>query len=136
MGNDTVEEHLRTINRKRNGKPPSIAKVIMHDTPMGRATGKNGSLLMPAPIAVLSYPFGKQLKEWEQGMEVDCGEDWTLEQIKLAIQQGPHRFALTEEAIQLFADDLAYQVQAGFSEVVLASDLLGRSSPETLESGS
>jgi hypothetical protein len=96
----------------------------MHDTPKGRAAGKSGSLLMPAPIAVLSHPFGKQLKEWEQGVEVDCGEDWKLEQIKLAIQQAPHGSTLTEEAIQLFANDLAYQVQAGFIEVVLASNLL------------
>jgi hypothetical protein len=97
---------------------------IMHDTPTGRAAGKSGSLLMPSPIAVLSYPFGSQLKEWEKGVEVDCGEDWTVEQIELAIPQGPHRSALTEEAIELFAEDLAYQVKAGFSEIVLASNLM------------
>jgi hypothetical protein len=123
MGNHAVEEHLRIIGKKRKGRPPTIAEVIMHDTPTGRASGKSGSLLRPAPIAVLSHPFGQQLKDWEQGVEVDCGEDWTLEQIQMAIQQGPHRSALTAEAIQLFANDVAYQVQAGFSEVVLASDL-------------
>jgi hypothetical protein len=73
---------------------------------------------------VLSHPFGSQLKEWEKGVEVDCGEDWTIDQIRLAIAQGPHRSALTDEAIELFAEDLAYQVKAGFSEIVLATDLM------------
>jgi hypothetical protein len=108
MGYYAVEEHLRTIGKKRKGRPPTIAEVIMHDTPTGRASGKSGSLLRPAPIVVLSHPFGQQLKDWEQGVEVDCGEDWTLEQIQMTIQQGPHRSALTAEAIQLFADDVAY----------------------------
>ena len=55
---------------------------------------------------------------------MDCGPDWSLPIIQQAIAQGPNPPALTPESLELFQEDIAYQVQAGFSEVVLLEDLM------------
>jgi hypothetical protein len=38
--------------------------------------------------------------------------------IEAAIQQGPHKSALTPESIALIEEDVAYQVRAGYAQVV------------------
>lgn len=58
------------------------------------------------------------LCKWEEGVSVDCGGNWTMEQIEAAIQQGPHKLALDLEAITLIEEDVAYQVQAGYAQVM------------------
>jgi hypothetical protein len=49
---------------------------------------------------------------------VDCGKDWTLEQIKAAITQGPYQLAMMPESLKLIQEDTTYQVRACYAEVV------------------
>jgi hypothetical protein len=84
--------------------------------PMKVAQGKK-SLMSPA-ACVNFHPFTETLRKWEEGVPVDCGEDWTKTQIEAAIQQGPHKSALNPEAIALIEEDVAYQVRAGYAQVV------------------
>jgi hypothetical protein len=65
------------------------------------------------------HPFAAHLKDWEQGVPVDCGKPWTTEAIHIAVDRGAHPTARTPDAIQLVHEDVEYQIQAGFSEVVL-----------------
>jgi hypothetical protein len=127
MGSTTVKHHLGHLEEKRRktNKNPSMQEVLMTGTPTGRAASKsNRSLMQPSPIAVLSHPFGPELKEWEKGVEVDCGVDWSREMVEVALQRGAHPSAQTPDAIQLFKEDIAYQVNGGFCDVVLASELM------------
>ena len=62
---------------------------------------------------------------------MDCGPDWSLPIIQQAIAQGPNPPALTPESLELFQEDIAYQVQAGFSEVIRFEDLMN--SPANLK---
>jgi hypothetical protein len=128
MGSQAVHHHLRYLEekRRRTKKNPSMQEVLMTGTPTGKAAGKSKfrSLMQPSPIAVLSHPFGPELKQWEQGVEVECGKNWSREMVEMALQRGAHPSAQTPEAIQLFEEDIAYQVNGGFCEVVLASDLM------------
>jgi hypothetical protein len=102
-----------------------MQEVLMSGTPTGAAAGEsNRSLMRPSPIAILSHPFGPELKEWEKGVEVDCGADWSREMVEVALQRGAHPSAQTPEAIQLFKEDIAYQVNGGFCDVMLASELM------------
>ena len=127
MGSAKIERHLIQLEQKRRKtkKNPSMQEVLMTGTPTGKAASKsNRSLMRPSPIAELSHPFGQELKEWEKGVEVDCGVDWSQEMIEVALQRGAHPSAKTPEAIQLFKDDIAYQVLGGFCDVILASELM------------
>jgi len=54
---------------------------------------------------------------------VDCGADWAMTTVDLAILKGPHRSALTPESIQLVHKDIQYQVDVGFSCIVLWDDI-------------
>jgi hypothetical protein len=72
---------------------------------------------------VPGHPFGKTLKQWQTGVPVDCGAAWSLEAINAAIARGPHITALLNEAIVVVYEDIAYQVKAGFSEVMYWDEL-------------
>jgi hypothetical protein len=80
------------------------------------AQGKK--LLMSPSACVNFHPFTETLREWEEGVPVDCGEDWTREMIDAAIHQGPHKSALAPEAMALVEEDVAYQVRAGYAQIV------------------
>ncbi len=84
--------------------------------------GKPTSSMQPRPLAEV-HPFMPTLKGWWHGIDVDCGPDWDWEVIKVAVARGPHPTATTPDAIALFKEDIAYQVKAGFSRVMLWEDL-------------
>ena len=73
-------------------------------------------LMHPQPLAEV-HPFTPTLKEWQHGIPVDCRPDWDWDVIATAVAHGPHPTAQTPDSITLFAEDIAYQVKAGFCKV-------------------
>jgi hypothetical protein len=101
---------------------------------MSRAQGENKrrSLMQPQKLAQ-KHPFFPTLQEWgSKGVPVDCGPDWEWEAIEQAVARGPHRSALEQENIALVHEDIQYQVDAGFSKIVLWEDLQ-RTRPRNLK---
>ncbi len=70
-----------------------------------------------------AHPFTPTLNKWQHGIEVDCGPDWAWEIVKAAVARGPHPTASTPDSIDLFNEDIAYQVKAGFCKIMLWEDL-------------
>ena len=87
----------------------------------GKTTGR---LMQPSKISEV-HPFDETLRAWQQGVPVDCGENWSRQAIEEAVARGPHPSALTPDALQLFQEDIAYQVKAGFTKVVPWDKLKG-----------
>jgi hypothetical protein len=63
------------------------------------------------------------LREWEVGVSVDCGAEWSWEAIEAAVQKGAHKSATMAESITLIAEDVAYQVKAGYAQVIAWEDI-------------
>ena len=81
------------------------------------------SLMQPQDIG-RAHEFGPTLEEYAvKGVPVDCGDNWDRATIDTAISRGPHQSALTPDALKLFEEDIAYQVEAGFAKVVLWDDI-------------
>ena len=72
----------------------------------------------PAPW-MRFHPFVATLEHWASGVSALCGEPWSEAAICAAIERGPHTSALTPEARDLIDEEMKYQIQAGFSEMVL-----------------
>jgi hypothetical protein len=73
----------------------------------------------PAPW-MRFHPFVATLEQWASGVSALCGEPWSEAAIRAAIERGPHtRSAQTPETRDLIDDEIQYQIQAGFSEMVL-----------------
>jgi hypothetical protein len=81
---------------------------------MAQAQGK----LMSPAACVDFHPFSDTLWEWETGVPVDCGVPWVWETIELAVEKGAHKSATLVESIALVAKDVAYQVAAGYAQVI------------------
>ena len=105
------------VSRERAQRDESCVPRILArhalDTP---SQGKHTSLMHPQPLAE-AHPFTPTLKAWRQGIPVDCGPDWNWDVITAAVAHGPHPTARTKESIALFAEDIEYQVKAGFCKV-------------------
>jgi len=81
------------------------------------------SLMQPQPLAA-GHPFFPTLNEWgTEGVPVDCGPDWEWDVIEQAVTRGPHKSAMEPNNIALVHEDIQYQVDAGFSRIMLWSDL-------------
>jgi hypothetical protein len=69
------------------------------------------------------HPFSPTLHKWKPWIQVDCSPDWKWDACETAVERGPHYSATTPEAIKLFAEDISYQVKAGFCKVVTWEEL-------------
>jgi hypothetical protein len=68
---------------------------------METSKGKPKKRLMSLSACINFHPFMETLWQWEEGVPVDWGEDWMSKMIKVIIQQGPHKSALTPKSIAL-----------------------------------
>ncbi len=78
--------------------------------------------MQPQPLAE-AHPFSPILQEWQHRIEVNYGPDWSWEVIEAAVAQGPHPTASTPEALEVFKEDIKYQVRVGFSKVISWEEL-------------
>jgi hypothetical protein len=71
------------------------------------------------------HPFVSTLEQWASGVSASCGDPWSDTAIQAAVERGPHTSALTPEARVLIEEEMHYQIQAGFSEMVTWDSMRG-----------
>ena len=71
------------------------------------------------------HPFVSTLQQWASGVSASCGDPWSDTAIQAAVERGPHTSALTPEARVLIEEEMQYQIQAGFSEMVTWDSMRG-----------
>ena len=91
-------------------------------SPHKLAQGKRRKLIEPAPW-MRFHPFVATLEQWASRVSASCGDPWSDAAIRAAVERGPHTSALTPEARVLIEEEMQYQIQAGFSEMVNWSDI-------------
>ena len=79
--------------------------------------------MCPSGIAK-SHPAGELLREWSRiGCPTRTGRPWSKEEMWEAVERGPHRSALSAEALQHFADETSEKVNAGQAQIVHWDDI-------------
>jgi hypothetical protein len=77
-----------------------------------------------APSACVNFhPFSETLQQWEMGVPVDCGTPWDWATIEAAVEKGAHKSATSPKSVELIREDVAYQVKAGYAEVITWAEL-------------
>jgi hypothetical protein len=77
-----------------------------------------------APTACVNmHAFAGELQKWEEGVPVDCGAPWAWETVEAAVEKGAHKSATSDESIALVQEDVAYQLKAGYAEIIAWKDL-------------
>ena len=72
----------------------------------------------------LHHPAAAVLKEWAMyGCPAMTGSDWTMAEMGAAILRGPHESALSPEAIEHFATEVAEKVASGQARIVNWDDI-------------
>jgi len=99
--------HARA-RRGRDAKHKSPPDIINPGRPP-KQPGKHTLLIHHQSLAEV-HPFTPTLKEWRQGIPVNCGPDWNWDVITAAVNHGPHLTARTQDSIALFPEDIEYQV--------------------------
>ena len=81
----------------------------------------------------LHHPAAPLLKEWATyGCPTNTGRPWKREEMQEAIDRGPHRSALSEEAIAHFKAEVNEKIKVGQAKLV-SWDSIKESPPENLE---
>jgi hypothetical protein len=86
---------------------------------------------MTLSLCVNFHPFAPALQQWETGVPMDCGPDWAWETIETAVLHGTHKSAMTPESVALIAEDVAYQVKAGYTHYFM--ERAPKASPQKLK---
>jgi hypothetical protein len=79
---------------------------------------------MQPQLLTAAHPFFQTLHQWgSKGVPVNCGLDWEWDAVLAAVASGLHMSVMDPENIPLVHEDVQYQVDAGFSKIVLWDDL-------------
>lgn len=85
--------------------------------------GKWIGLMRPRGRA-LEHPAAPLLLQYaQQGCPVDCGPNWTPEQIQIAVERGPHPSARHDEAAKELWKEAHEKVEQGFAKIVAWKDI-------------
>ena len=86
--------------------------------------------MCPAGLA-LHHPAANILKEWATyGCLTQTGKPWTREDMQSAIKRGPHRSALSDEAIAHFKAEVGDKVRSGQAKLVAWDSIKDNPPPE------
>ena len=86
--------------------------------------------MCPAGLA-LHHPAADLLKEWATyGCPTQTGKPWTCEEMQAAIERGPHRSALSDEAIARFKAEVDEKVRTGQAKLVAWDSIKDNPPPE------
>lgn len=86
-------------------------------------TRQPGKQMAPKGLATL-HPAGDLLNEWSQfGCPTMTGQPWTKQEMAAAIARGPHKSALSDEALKHFELEIAEKVAAGQARVIAWADI-------------
>jgi hypothetical protein len=97
---------------------------------------KARSLMQPQPLAKRLLPAAtyETLVQYSMiGVPTNCGPDWPEEAVQAARAMGPHVSAMTPENVKLIWEDVQYQADARFVNIVPESDLFAGHVPTNLK---
>ena len=102
---EAIKQHILTAGIPPE-TPPDQPAAIPQQSKMG---------LMFPQGNILRHPFSSTLKEYAfQGCPVDCGENWTREQVEQAVMDGPNDSARDPVAAKCCRDEAFEKVDQGF----------------------
>jgi hypothetical protein len=124
-GADTPKHRIENKRRRRvllaSQQPQTQWSVYQGDfdfpDPVAPLETHRGEMC-PAGLA-LHHPAADLLKEWATyGCPTQTGKPWTREEMQAAIKRGPHRSALSDEAIAHFKAEVDKKVRIGQAKLV------------------
>ena len=108
----TPEEHKQIIKEEIQK-----ADIFPHKIPeIKQSVGK--CILMKPRTHVLYHEAVPMLNTYSKGCPVDCGPDWSCEQIMLLLRRGPHKSANSKEAINQLREETINKVNHGVAKIV------------------
>lgn len=88
------------------------------------AIGKSAPKVMDPQERAMWHDAAQLLQHYaDNGCPVDCGEDWTQEEIEALLQRGPHVSAKSKEAIAALLAETKGKVKNGYARLVRYGDI-------------
>jgi len=125
MGADTPKHRIENKHRRKetlaNQAKKSQWTIYQGDfeltIPQNPPKMQRGEMC-PSGLALL-HPTADLLKEWATyGCPTSTGAPWTPEQMQAVVDRGPHRSALTDNAIAHFRAEVEEKVKSGQAKLV------------------
>ena len=79
--------------------------------------------MCPAGLA-LKHPASDTLMEWAtEGCPVETGKNWGVEELQAAVDKGPHKSAMNEQAMMQHQQEVQERLRSGQAVIVLWDDI-------------
>ena len=115
---DLTPAEFDSILREKVNREPTLPSEI----PVKNEIGKL-ALMQPRENA-LNHPAAPLLQEYAtNGCPVNCGDNWSKEQILLLLKRGPHQSANMKSAIQQLRTETKDKVHHGYARVIKWKDI-------------
>ena len=88
-------------------------------------------MLMQPRTHSIHHPAAPLLQQYcDKGCPVDCGPDWSSDQIIQMLQRGPHRSATSNQAINQLISETEEKITQGYARVVKWQDIKNNIPPK------
>ena len=131
-GDDKGKLRKQNKKRKQNLKATQIqdsqwtehtGTVTYESTPLPRTREPYQNFMCPTGRA-LNHPASKILRDWATfGCPTRTGRNWPKEEIWEAVERGPHRSAMSPEALDHFAEEVKEKIRTKQACLVLWDDI-------------
>ena len=132
------EKHRLENKRKRQAKQAQQEPVNYWEKYRGhfsmptpaKAPDKWRGNMCPSGLALHHEAAGLLLKYATEGCPTDTGKQWTVEQMTMAVERGPHQSATDPEAMEYFQQEVMEKVKQGQVTLVNWDDIKSNPPPE------
>ena len=93
------------------------------ELPIKEAVGKSKLMCPQKPYAQDHNAIPLLNAYAAEGCPVDCGDDWTMQQVELLLKKGPHQSAKCKNAIKQLRAETTDKIEHGYARVVRWEDI-------------
>ena len=128
--NKQQKQHLKATQQQGSQWTEHTGSIPYSSTPLPRTREPYRNFMCPTGRA-LNHPASKILRDWATfGCPTRTGRNWSTKEIWEAVERGPHRSAMSPEALNHFAEEIKEKIRTKQARLVPWDDIKDNPPPQ------
>ena len=131
--NKRLKQQLKAAQIQGSQWTEYTGQVPYESTTMPRTRGPHRNFMCPTGRA-LNHPASQVLCDWAMfGCPTRTGRNWSKDEMWEAVERGPHRSAMSSEALAYFAEEIKEKLRTKQARLVAWEDIIKDNPPPQLK---